>query len=218
MSSSNAIGDFDLNLIKIRKSIQFPDLTIQSTAYTGGGGVPSLSEVLLAGNIANNQSVFGINSIEFNNFSVQTTAAPICGLVNYIESVVAVPIPNSAVALSSVTLFTQTLPSVGQYLINFSVFIQLGGDTTDISQIVTREFFTAPSGLSNNSIQNYQYPKAGSVYPGIGEDRIVSSGSTQITTTEPNAVVTLNLEAFWTGDGTLGIVNREAFFTFVGFA
>ena len=35
MSSSSSIGDFDLNAVKIRKTLEFPDGTTQQSAYTG---------------------------------------------------------------------------------------------------------------------------------------------------------------------------------------
>lgn len=64
MSVANAIqeGDFDLNLVSLRKPLLFRDNTIQTTAYTGSGGVPTLTEVLTAGNNGGNLQ---INDISF---------------------------------------------------------------------------------------------------------------------------------------------------------
>lgn len=74
MCDTNAIGDFDLNLVKIRKPLEFPDATIQSTAYTGGAGVPTLEEVLLSDNDANGEDIIGVGSIQFDDLTTQTTA------------------------------------------------------------------------------------------------------------------------------------------------
>lgn len=49
MSSSSSVGDFSLNTVKMRKPVQFPDGTTQTTAYTGGTGVETLEQVLTAG-------------------------------------------------------------------------------------------------------------------------------------------------------------------------
>jgi|694.fasta_scaffold12702_4 hypothetical protein len=64
MSVANAIqeGDFDLNLVSLRKPLLFRDNTIQTTAYTGSGGVPTLAEVLTAGD---NGGGLEINDISF---------------------------------------------------------------------------------------------------------------------------------------------------------
>lgn len=74
MCDTNAIGDFDLNLVKIRKPLEFPDATIQSTAYTGGAGVPTLEEVLLSDNDANGEDIIGVGLIQFDDLTTQTTA------------------------------------------------------------------------------------------------------------------------------------------------
>lgn len=66
MSVSNSIGSFDLDLINLRKPLKFSDGTIQDTAYTGGAGVPTLAEVLTAGNDGNEQDIVDVDTIEFN--------------------------------------------------------------------------------------------------------------------------------------------------------
>jgi len=62
MSASNAIGDFDLITIKLRKKIEFPDGTIQDTAYTGDGS-ETLAEVLAVGNNASGQDIINLNTL-----------------------------------------------------------------------------------------------------------------------------------------------------------
>lgn len=79
MSSSNSVGDFNLNLVEIRKPLQFPDGTIQDTAYTGNTGVPTLSEVLTAGSNGGGNDISNVDnvslaSITFPDTTVQTTA------------------------------------------------------------------------------------------------------------------------------------------------
>jgi hypothetical protein len=63
MSVANSIqkGDFKLNVISLRKPLEFADGTIQDTAYTGGGGIPNLEEVLTAGNNAQGLDITGVN-------------------------------------------------------------------------------------------------------------------------------------------------------------
>lgn len=63
MSATNSIGDFDLNLVTLRKPLEFANGTIQSTAYQGAGGVPTLTEVLTAGNNAGNKTINNLNSL-----------------------------------------------------------------------------------------------------------------------------------------------------------
>lgn len=263
MSSSSIIGDFDLNLIKIRKPIEFPDLTIQgtaytgtagvptleevlaegndangqdindvgtitltdivfpntsvqTTAYTGNSGVPTLNEVLASGNLANNQGITQIASVTFSNNSVQSTAAPICSLLTTGENTTDVnSIVNSGLGiLTQYPIFSSvTLGAAGQYLINSAVAFTIGGS---VSNVVTREFVTGTF-LSANSVGTYQYPNASAVYAGIGANSIQTTPVNIITTTAANAVVTLNLEAFWTGAGTMSITNRAWIITYIGF-
>lgn len=65
MSVANAVqkGDFDLNLVSLRKPLEFPDNTIQSTAYTGGSGIPTLEEVLTSGDDAQGLDIQGVNNL-----------------------------------------------------------------------------------------------------------------------------------------------------------
>jgi hypothetical protein len=72
MSATNAIGDFDLNTIKLRKKIEFPDGTIQSTAATDGN--EDLADVLLVGNDADGQDITGVGTLEVNT-QIQLTPA-----------------------------------------------------------------------------------------------------------------------------------------------
>ena len=79
MSFSNTTGAFSLNNVIVRKPIMFPDGTIQSTAYTGASGVPTIEEVLISGDDANGLDIVGVDnlsltSITFPDTSVQTTA------------------------------------------------------------------------------------------------------------------------------------------------
>lgn len=72
MSSSNSIGDFDLNVVKIRKPLEFPDGTIQSTAG-GGGGNQNLQQVLTTGNNAGGLSMTNIATINGSAYPPATS-------------------------------------------------------------------------------------------------------------------------------------------------
>jgi hypothetical protein len=61
MSASNAIGDFDLNNVSLRKPLKFPDGTIQNTA------VPTLAEVLTADNDADGRDIVGVNVLSMES-------------------------------------------------------------------------------------------------------------------------------------------------------
>ena len=65
MSVANSIqkGEFDLNLISLRKPLEFPDNTIQSTAYTGSSGGESLLDVLTDGNSAGGLEITDVGGI-----------------------------------------------------------------------------------------------------------------------------------------------------------
>jgi hypothetical protein len=63
MSAANAIGDFDLNAIQLRKKLEFPDGSIQTTAYTGQSGSENLQQVLADGNDAGNLGITNLGTI-----------------------------------------------------------------------------------------------------------------------------------------------------------
>jgi hypothetical protein len=83
MSATNAIGDFDLNTIKLRKKIEFPDGTIQDTAYTGDGS-EDLAEVLAIGNDADGQDILGVGTLEVNT---QIELTPSGNTVNFLGDI-----------------------------------------------------------------------------------------------------------------------------------
>jgi hypothetical protein len=63
---------FSLDEINLRKKLVFPDGTIQSTAYTGAVGGPTLAEVLADGNDANFLSIDNLSQVTITdgvNFS-----------------------------------------------------------------------------------------------------------------------------------------------------
>ena len=62
--SSLTIGQFSLNEIIIRKPLQFPDGTIQSTAYAGTAGEPTLQIVLTAGSSAGGLNITDVGTLE----------------------------------------------------------------------------------------------------------------------------------------------------------
>lgn len=70
MSVANSIdkGGFDLNLITFRKPIEFPDGSVQITAYTGAGGSSNLNSVLTAGNNAGGLGMVDVGNITQNAF------------------------------------------------------------------------------------------------------------------------------------------------------
>ena len=84
VSSSIQKGDFDLNVVSLRKPLEFADGTIQSTAYTGAGGVPTLEEVLLAGDDAQGNDILGVNDLEVNN---QIQLTPAGNVVNFLGEI-----------------------------------------------------------------------------------------------------------------------------------
>lgn len=89
MSATNAIGDFDLNTIKLRKKIEFPDGTIQETAATDGN--EDLAEVLAVGNDAGGLDIENVgivtaesfNLFETGNVGTSITSIPNDGSVNF---------------------------------------------------------------------------------------------------------------------------------------
>lgn len=77
MSANSCIGDFDLNIINLRKGLEFPDTTIQTTAYQGSSGIPTLEEVLIAGDDAN-----GLDIVNVDNLTAKTAALTSTGLAS----------------------------------------------------------------------------------------------------------------------------------------
>lgn len=78
MSASSSVGDFNLNLVKLRKPLEFADGTIQDTAYTGDGS-ETLAEVLAVDNDALGQDIVGVDNlsltqISFADGTIQETA------------------------------------------------------------------------------------------------------------------------------------------------
>jgi hypothetical protein len=63
MSSLTNTIPFSLDEINLRKKLVFPDGTIQSTAYTGAVGGPTLAEVLADGNSANFLTIDDLTSV-----------------------------------------------------------------------------------------------------------------------------------------------------------
>lgn len=67
MSVSSSVGDFDLNLVKLRKPLEFADGTIQDTAYTGDGS-ENLAEVLAVGNDALGQDILNVGNLGLDGY------------------------------------------------------------------------------------------------------------------------------------------------------
>lgn len=82
MSVSNAIqnGNFDLNLISLRKPLEFADGTIQDTAYIGGSGIPTLEEVLISGDDAQGLDILGVGTLQVDT---QIQLTPTGDTVNF---------------------------------------------------------------------------------------------------------------------------------------
>jgi len=74
-NNSTIDGDFNLDVVNVRKPIRFRDGTIQSTAFAGSGGSGSLSYVLGLGNSA------GSNNINMNNQDITNANNIDCSLV-----------------------------------------------------------------------------------------------------------------------------------------
>ena len=73
MSASSSVGNFDLNVVQLRKPLEFPDATIQTTAYIGSS---TNLEVNLIENLTNTTSINmndGGNSIELTGFAINNT-------------------------------------------------------------------------------------------------------------------------------------------------
>lgn len=205
MCDTNAIGDFDLNLVKIRKPLEFPDESVQSTAYTGAGGVPTLNEVLVAGSSANNLDITEVGRIECdeiqfsNDLTIQTTAAPITRWLAYSESVSSISLTDSSISSSPVTIYTSpTLALAGQYQLCAVLKLTTDGTATNL---LLREQPVAFSGtLSNNDTQLVQYINTDAFFPSISAyPTFFSTWTMTITTTAPNTIVNVSLRAYWNG-------------------
>jgi hypothetical protein len=140
MSVANSIqkGDFDLNLISLQKPLEFPNGTIQTTAYTGAVGTETLNEVLIVGNdagglgitnvgtivLANGKNVENITSVVFTDNTTQNTA--FTGVVS-----TGVVFSNLTPVVYTLTqpLFSQTLTTlanlpIGYYQLSINNTIQ----------------------------------------------------------------------------------------------
>jgi hypothetical protein len=86
MSVANTIqkGDFDLNVVSIRKPLEFADGSKQDTAYTGGAGLPTLEEILTSGDDAQNLNIVGVNTLEVTN---QIELTPTGNVVNFVGEI-----------------------------------------------------------------------------------------------------------------------------------
>jgi len=83
MSSLTNNAPFSLNAINLRKELVFPDGSIQTTAYTGTGGIPTLAQVLDTGNNANGIGIVELPFIHINdvdNSSVITQSGTILAI------------------------------------------------------------------------------------------------------------------------------------------
>lgn len=144
MCDTNAIGDFDLNLVKIRKPLEFPDATIQSTAYTGGAGVPTLEEVLLSDNDANGEDIIGVGLIQFDDLTTQTTAyTGVPTLANVLGA------GNTANNLNISSVSTLTCNQI-----TFSNDLTFQTTAAPISRWLAYSVSTSSSALSNSSLSN----------------------------------------------------------------
>ena len=86
MSATNSIGDFDLNLIKLRKPLEFADGTVQDTAYTGDGS-ETLAEVLGIGNDADGQDIDNVGTLTVDTLLVnQNITQDVAGLNTLAQS------------------------------------------------------------------------------------------------------------------------------------
>ena len=88
MSVSSSVGDFDLNLIKLRKPLEFADGTVQDTAYTGDGS-EDLAEVLGVGNDALGQDIDNVGTLTVDTLLVnQNITQDVAGLNTLAQSAV----------------------------------------------------------------------------------------------------------------------------------
>jgi hypothetical protein len=78
MSVQNAIsnGNFDLNLITLRKPLEFNDNTIQTTAYQGSSGGEDLEAVLTDGNSAGGLGITNLGSIQQETGAIISVGSP----------------------------------------------------------------------------------------------------------------------------------------------
>lgn len=101
VASSVQKGDFDLDVISLRKPLEFPDGTIQNTAYSGDGS-EDLAEVLGIGNDALGQDILGVGVLEVNT---QIQLLPTGNTVNFAGEI-------NQVALGASFAGNQMLPTI----------------------------------------------------------------------------------------------------------
>lgn len=162
MSSSSSVGEFNLDTVSVRKPLEFPDGTVQSTAYTGGTGVETLEDVLTAGNNANGLSINNVGSVYINNQTTATAPQPDLQVVtsngfglfvvpNCSNDAYNPIVGNGDVVLTSsgnkiVTVTTSSTSTCGLRILPSSLTIGCGGTLSTPSQGIT--FNTTPDTMT----------------------------------------------------------------------
>ena len=120
MSSLTNNSPFSLDEINLRKKLVFADGTIQSTAYTGAVGGPTLAEVLADSNDATLLSIDNLSSLEINAIPVVSLSAGAVTVVPLLD-VTSIRYPDASVQTSA-PRFIETVQSAAS--------VPLADDTT----------------------------------------------------------------------------------------
>jgi hypothetical protein len=193
MSVANSIqeGNFNSNLISLRKPLEFPDGTIQTTAYTGVVAGVALEQVLTEGNdagglgmtnvgtttLANGKNVENITSLKFADITTQNTAyttgiKPSLIYSNLVAQSLTLTQPNFTTTLATVS----SLP-IGYYQITVNYIFQNLSSAT-----INFNFLAVIVSGNTTPILGQDYSRNFSIVAGDNE-------SASINITVPNTVV-----------------------------
>jgi len=159
MSASSCISEFDLNLIKLRKPLEFPDNTIQSTAYQGLGVVPTLDEVLSEGNDAFGQDITGVNDFTLSGIAQYNDANSVIPSIPALTSTIFPSFELTSFYLSepqggsndftgSITL-NNNLTGTTNYIVLPSVYFGYTGDLDGLNNAINSSGEMYPIVISN---------------------------------------------------------------------